>query len=152
MLKLVLKCLSSSLFQTESRPLHCSVIKLSSLKLKAAFSFHCLMQKSAEKTQGLSFNYQARDETAFSKAFSMTPLLLRLAEMHRSSFLPLLCEEEINYKMQIGLSVLMCFRIQQDYFIRRIFHCVFISETKKQPTQKEEPGKEKVDKVSVPEY
>lgn len=39
--------------QIESRPLHCSVIKLSSLKLKV-FSFHCLMQKYniGKKTQG----------------------------------------------------------------------------------------------------
>lgn len=55
--KLVLKCLSSSLFQTESRPLHLFCYQTIFSEVKSYVLFVCLMQKynNGKKTQ--SFNY-----------------------------------------------------------------------------------------------
>lgn len=48
--------------------------------------------------------------------------------------------------------MLLCFIKHQDYLIIKVFHYIFISETKEQPTQKEKPESWKVGKVKVPEY
>lgn len=54
--KLVLKCLSSSLFQTESRPLHLFCYQTIFSEVKSYVLFLCLMQKynNGKKTQSLS--------------------------------------------------------------------------------------------------